>query len=230
MSTSRVVAVLSLACCAVAISCNDPRSTAPPPIVDPELVTAPVELPSPDVGPVDTLSVAEWDRPTAAFAGDATLPVEAKFLVVSANGSEPELDAIRSVLGHRGARYDVFVASSEPALTADRLRTGTRGHYQATILMSSSLTISGSSALSSSEWAVLADYEATFAIRRAVLAASPDPALGFAGYTTQNTSSAPLSVRCTTAGQAVFRDVHCAASQQIAGDTAYLATRRAARR
>ncbi|MBZ0232564.1 MAG: hypothetical protein K8M05_09570 [Deltaproteobacteria bacterium] len=111
---------------------------------------------------------------SGALAGDPSLPVEARLLVLSADGSETELTAIRTVLDYRGVPYDVFVAAAEPALTASRLGSADHGAYQGIILTSASID----AVLSSSERTVLADYESTFAIRRAVLAARPDPALG----------------------------------------------------
>ena len=182
---------------------------------------APVELPAPDSGPVSAVSVATMDRTARRYA-TALLPVEARMLILSADGDEPELDAIRSMLDFRGVPYDVFVASEEPPLTASRLHAGARGFYQATILTSSSLAIAQTSALDAEEWAALADFEATFRVRRAVLAAWPDPDLGFGPATEKNTSIDPLEVDCTDAGPAVFRDVNCAVAQMIAGDTAYL--------
>ena len=174
----------------------------------------------PDEGPVAAVSVADMDRPTGEpLIGDPSIPVEARILVMSANGREPELGAIRSVLDHRGVPYDVFVATLEPPLTADRLRAGNRGLYQATILTSSSLEVGGTSTLSAAEWAVLADYEEALAIRRAVLAAWPDPALGFGPA---STTSAPVPITCTSAGAGVFRDVSCSRQQTLRGGTSYL--------
>jgi hypothetical protein len=178
----------------------------------------------PDEGPVEAVSVAAIDRPRGELLlGDPTLPVEAQILVLSADGRESELGAIRSVLEHRGVPYEVFIADREEPLTADRLRSGGRGFYQATILTSSSLAVDGTSTLSAAEWATLAEYEEAFALRRAVLAAWADPALGFGAATTVNTGSAPLTISCTAAGAALFRDVRCNREQKIRGGTAYLA-------
>jgi hypothetical protein len=177
----------------------------------------------PDEGPVAAVSVAAMDRPTGALvAGDPAAPLEARILVLSADGNETELGAIRSVLDHRGVPHEVFIAAEEPPLTADRLAAGGLGLYQAVILTSSSLAIAGRSALDAEEWAVLADYEQAFQVRRAVLSAWADPALGFAAATRVNTGSAPVAVACTTAGEAVFRDVNCDRAQTIRGGVAYL--------
>jgi hypothetical protein len=219
-------------------ACQDPSSRSPDvgePTDEPthihegcvhEVPPDPVEPPLVDHPAVADVSVADRDRPTRAIAlGDPTLPVEAKLLVLSANGTEPELAAIKSVLRHRGVPFDVFVASTEPSLTSSRLRTSSGGGaYQGTILCSNSLSVSGTSQLSSSEWTVLADYEQEFAVRRAVLASNADPAMGWGSYSTQSTSSSSLSVTCSSAGRAVFRDVNCDVTQKISGGTVYLST------
>ncbi len=204
------------------LACNGPL---PAPDDRPEEQDPPVLRPKvvPDDGPVAAISVDAMDRPLVPLLGDPSAPVEARMLVLAANGKESELGAIESVLDHRGVPYDVFVATREPPLTADRLQSGARGLYQAVILTSSSLAVGGSSTLSAEEWAVLASYEEAFAIRRAVLAAWPDPALGFGASTTVNTGSAPLAVDCTAAGEGVFRDVNCDRDQDIHGGTADLA-------
>src|SRR5688500_17699259 len=62
----------------------------------------------PEDGPVAAVSVASVDRaPRDLVTLDATWPVEARLLVFSANGTESELGAMRSVLDHRGVPYEV---------------------------------------------------------------------------------------------------------------------------
>ncbi len=213
----RVVALCSVLACTFT-ACDEEESELPH--GEDEIVLAPPELIDPDVGALDEPSVAALDTPSFLAAGDPTLPVEAKVLVIAGTGSEAELGAIKSVLDHRGVPYDVFVAANESALAASRLQSGERGLYQATILTSASL----GGTFSSTEWTVLADYEAHFAVRRAVLTATPDPAMGWGSYTTQDTSASALTVRCTSDGATVFRDVRCDLDQKINGDTAYLST------
>jgi hypothetical protein len=217
MQLGRMTLILS----GTLLACNG----APAPDDTPEEHQAPLLRPVviPDDGPVAAVSVADMDRPLVPLLGDPSAPVEARMLVLSANGRESELGAIESVLDHRGVPYDVFIATAEPPLTADRLQSGGHGFYQAIILCSSSLAVGGTSTLSADEWAVLASYEEAFAIRRAVLAAWADPALGFGAATTVNTSSSPVAIDCTAAGKGVFRDVNCAVAQEIRGGTAYLA-------
>src|SRR5437763_746139 len=106
MGTQRAVwltVVIVLASC----DASEPRGP-------PEVATHPVErglaaLGSIDPSPVAAVSVAAQDRSTtAAAAGSGSLPVEARFLILSADGSEPELSAIRAVLDYRGVPYDIF--------------------------------------------------------------------------------------------------------------------------
>jgi hypothetical protein len=202
---------------------GDPADDGPPPPIGERDRSALPLIVVPDEGPVAAVSVAAMDRASGVLpAGDTSAPLEATMLVLSADGSEPELGAIRSVLDHRGVPYEVFVATQEPPLTADRLASAGHGFYQAIILCSSSLAIGGTSTLSAGEWAALADYELAFAVRRAVLAAWADPALGFGATRNVNTGSAPVSVSCTPAGEGVFRDVNCNLQQQIRGGTAHL--------
>ncbi|HUQ06317.1 MAG TPA: hypothetical protein VM261_27630 [Kofleriaceae bacterium] len=227
MPTSRAVPVLLLS--SLAWSCQAPP---PPPSEAPpeEHVDAcqhddgPREvLAAPELGPIADISVADLDRPTSAIAhSDPTLPVEAKLLVIAATGTEAELEAIKSVLRHRGVPFDVLIASSETLTTARLQTSSTHGCYQGIILTTSSLAVNGTSQLSSTEWAALADYEQRFAVRRAVLASNADPALGWGSYTTRSTSTTPVDITCTSAGRAVFRDVNCDVTQQIAGGSVYL--------
>lgn len=153
----------------------------------------------------------------------APMSVEARLLLLAGDGNEPELGAIQAVLDYRGTPYDVFIAGDEPPLTADRLWSGSHGHYQGTILANSSLWVGSGSALAAEEWAVLADYEHRFHIRRASLNTWPDPAYGFGPATPIDTTTASLSARCSAAGRGVFRDVNCDEAHPIRYAYTYLA-------
>jgi hypothetical protein len=233
MRTARAVSLFLAGC--VSAGCDDTRPwpAASPPDThaghescNHDEVVEPRHVEAADPGPIDTVSVAHLDRPTSAVAHrDPTLPVEARLLVIAAASTGSELEAMKSVLQHRGVPFDVLDASSE-TLTTSRLQTSsTHGNYQGIILTSASLAVNGVSQLSPGEWTALADYEQAFAIRRAVLTASPDPAMGWStSYSTQSTTSTPLDITCAAAGLAVFRDVNCDVTQQIHGGTVYLAT------
>ena len=100
-----------------------------------------------ELGPVALRAVPEAPLPPISVAAvdvsngvppTSALPVEGRFLLLSADGSEPGLAAIRSALDHRGTPYDVFVATREPPLTRARLASGDLGFYQAIVLTTSS--------------------------------------------------------------------------------------------
>ena len=59
--------------------------------------------------------------------------INLKLLVISADGTEAELPAIRQTLEYLGTPYDLFVASTEPPLTAARLTNGCTGLYQGVV-------------------------------------------------------------------------------------------------
>lgn len=131
MWTARVT-LASLGLATSLLACGDASLD-----VDHEHTAMPVHaIVAEDVGPVAAVSVAAFDKPVIMQAGDATLPVEARLLVISANGGEPELDAIRSVLDHRGVPYDVFVASQATLSTSLLQSSTTHGNYQGIVLTS----------------------------------------------------------------------------------------------
>jgi hypothetical protein len=98
-----------------------------------------------------------------------------KLLVVSADGAETVLPAIRQTLEYLGTPYDLFVASTEAPLTAARLTTGCAGRYQGVILTTGELA----GAFSADEFAVLEAYEAGYGVRRVVWYTYPIPTLGW---------------------------------------------------
>ena len=110
--------------------------------------------------------------------------VDAKVLVISADGGDSELDAVQQALRYLGTPYDVIIASQAATLTAAQLATGTHGRYNAVILTRGNLVLSnGSSAFSAAEFQTLATYEATFQVRRVSLYTSPDAGYGYSGST-----------------------------------------------
>ncbi len=102
----------------------------------------------------------------AALAGAV---VDARVLIITADGTAGELAAIRATLQYLGTPFDVLDATHDPPLTADRLATGTHGKYQAIFLDLGGLEVSGGSAFTSDEWTTLATYEAQFGAPRRAL-------------------------------------------------------------
>src|SRR6185312_5387453 len=204
-----------------ALACRD----SPPPTARAEVRQAPVQ-PAPTV--VAPLPVAAGPIDAAPAAAPAVLPpgwlVDARVLVISADGTDPELAAIRQTLGELGTPFELLVAA-EGTLTASQLAAGTHGKYNAVFLTRGNLVrADGTSAFSSSEFQTLADYEAAFQVRRVSLDTSPDASYGYAGSVPQDTSAAPLATRCTRAGRAALRAVNCDNGVAISGAFAYPAT------
>ncbi|MEN9574905.1 MAG: hypothetical protein RL514_2760 [Verrucomicrobiota bacterium] len=118
----------------------------------------------------------------AALPGAST---DLAVLVVTATTNDAVLPAIRQALDFIGTPYTVHVATAQPgALTADKLFVGTRGFYSAVMLTDAALAYSpdGStwaSALTTTEWATLNQYEGDFAVRRVNWSGYPTPENGF---------------------------------------------------
>jgi hypothetical protein len=152
------------------------------------------------------------------------MSVDARLLVITADGTDPAYAAITEALQYLGTPFDSFNASTEPDLTADRLATGNHGKYYGVILDTGALSTGSTSAFSAAEWAVLADYEAQFQVRRVALYAYPTATYGLAGSGGFDTTTTPLSIHCTASGAAVFLDTNCSAGVTVKNAWAYPAT------
>jgi MYXO-CTERM domain-containing protein len=151
--------------------------------------------------------------------------VDARLLVITAEGSDPGYNAIVESLRFLGTPFDIFNAAVEPDLTADRLATGNHGHYYGVILDRGNLsTAAGPSAFSTAEWMVLTSYEAQFQIRRVALYAYPEATYGLADVGSFDTTTTPLSVHCTDSGAAIFSSANCGAGIAVHNAWAYPAT------
>ncbi len=151
-------------------------------------------------------------QPTIATTPVPNATYNARILVISADGAEADLPAIRQSLDYVGAPYDVYTATLTPnGLTASRLYTSTNGFYQGVILTTSSLGISDGgayrSALSPQEWQTLWNYEAIFGVRQVSWYTYPTPDYGFTGTPTPIDTTpprSPLNGTLTTAGRIIF--------------------------
>jgi len=169
---------------------------------------------------VDTAAatVAPW----AAIAFHADVSLDARLLVITADGTDPAFTAIVEGLQYLGTPFDVLDASKDPELTADRLATGNRGHYYGIFLDRGNLSTGTVSAFSTAEWGVLTDYEARFQVRRVALYAYPEAIYGLAPAGSPiDTTMGPLSIHCTDSGAAVFADTNCTNGIAVVGAYAY---------
>ena len=170
-------------------------------------------------------------RPLAAGAAIATAPdtglvfqadltVDARLLVITADGSNAAFAAITSTLDYLGTPYDVLNATTSP-LGADQLASGEHGKYQGILLDLGDLQSGSTSAFSDAEWMALSEYEARFGVRRAAFYTPPGPAYGLTAGGRVDAGATPIAVRCTAAGAAVFVGLNCAAPLSIAAGWAY---------
>ena len=163
--------------------------------------------------------------PSAPPALPAGASLDARLLVITADGTDPAYAAIAESLRYLGTPFDTFNPSLEPDLTADRLASGSRGHYYGVILDRGNLSTGSVSALSATEWAVLGDYEARFQVRRVALYAYPEASYGLAPASAAvDTTTTPWPIHCTEGGAVVFASTNCSAGLTIKGAFAYPAT------
>src|SRR4051794_28426822 len=204
-----------------AIGCGD---DAPAKAPHNKVAQGPVQ-PVPTVtGPLPDVAIEH--SPLTLAAPPAGFLIDARVLVISADGNESELDAIQQTLGYLGTPFDVFIASQRATLASSDLQSSsTHGKYNAIILTRGTLPLSGgTSAFSAAEFQTLASYEATFQVRRASLYTSPDAGYGYSGSVSQDTSATPLATQCTTAGRTAFPYVNCNNGVTISGAFAYRGT------
>jgi len=169
---------------------------------------------------VDTTAATVEPWATIAFPADVSL--DARLLIITADGTDPAFTAIVEGLQYLGTPFDVLNATTDPALTADRLATGNRGHYYGIFLDRGNLSTGTASAFSTAEWGVLTDYEARFQVRRVALYAYPEAIYGLAPVGSPiDTTMGPLSLHCTASGAAVFADTNCISGITVVGAYAY---------
>ena len=185
-----------------------------------------------------TPSLAQSAPPISTASISATpcqTPVlDLRLLVLSADGSEVTLPAIRQTLDFLGAPYTVWTARQQPgALTGDVLAGGAdgcHGFYEGVILTTGALSYSPdggttwASALSDAEWQTLTTYEANLKVRRVSWYTYPTAGYGFAPPTGAfDTTTTPISATYTTAAQTVFSYANRANPLIIKGAWTYLA-------
>ena len=199
------------------------------PVLPPRLSLGPPELPPiaslPQVIPAD---VPTSSSSTALPLTAATL--DAKLLIVSADGTEPVLGAIRQAADYAGTPYTLYVATLTPGGFRPGLLSdgGSHAYYQGIVLTTGTLVYSAGtswiSAFSASEWRTLWDFQGRYRVRTAVGYAFPTADLGYGGPATGvNATTSPISASLTPAGQSVFPYVNAANPIVITKAWTYLA-------
>jgi hypothetical protein len=149
-------------------------------------------------------------------AASAALPnqrTELRVLLLSATGNEPTTGAWEAELQREGVPYDKKVAVADAPYAAntfaDTLADGTpHAKYQAVIVAIGGLVYQNDagnyvSALSSDEWAALADFEARYGIRQITAFTYPTPEYGL-NTPTVSGDLGGVTGNLTSAGQVVF--------------------------
>jgi len=195
-----------------AVGCGDdsPARKAPhvPLARGPALPAPSVSEPLPDVPGGVEHSPLTLEAPPMGYL------VDARILVISPDGSDSELAAIRQTLAYLGVRYDVFVATTAPTLTMANLTSDPmHGFYNGIILTRGSMVLpsGGTSAFTAAEFQTLSNYEAQFQVRRVSLYTRPDAGYGYTNASANNsfTMSTTVNATCTQAGRAIFPYVNC---------------------
>ena len=204
--------------CATGAGCGGGED-GPAPAATNRVVGRPVELRrtmrplslAPDTNPAPDTGLAHAEEVT----------VDARVLVITADGTDPSADAIIETLRYLGTPFDVLNASTGPALTAADLAVADHGRYYAVVLDVGDLAAGNQSAFTDQEWMTLASYEARFGVRRAVMYAYPTDAYGLTSTGGFDVSTRPIAARCTPAGAGVFVGVNCAVPLLIDDGWAY---------
>ena len=156
------------------------------------------------------LASAVDSAPVTGATAIAGASVDARALIITADGTDAAFGAIRATLQYLGSPFDVLNASTGPTLTADALATGTHGKYDAVFLDLGGLETSGGSAFTADEWTTLSTYEAEFGVRRVALYTSPSSAYGLSDNGAVDPTQKPITMTCTAAGTSLFVGTNCA--------------------
>ena len=199
-----------------------------PPLLPPKLSLGPPELPA--LPSLPQILPANAPPPS----GSTELPItsarlDAKLLVVSADGLEPVLGAIRQAADHAGIPYTLYVASRTPGgFTPSMLSDGdAHAYYQGVVLTTGSLAYDNggtwTSAFTTAEWQTLWDFQARYRVRTAIGYVYPTADYGYGPATGVDSGVSPISARLTPSGQSVFAHVNGANPIVITRAWTYLA-------
>jgi hypothetical protein len=189
-----------------------------------------VTSPTVGSGPQGELRTLSLPLPSPTAVRVTTPQLDAKVLVLAADGKEPSLGAIESVLGYLGTPYDVRIQATAPgSLTAASLFTGNHSNYQAVILTTGTLGYSNASgqwvsALSAAEWQTLVDFESMFNLRQVTWYTYPSPDLGLNWPDSAvSTDTTPVTANFSSTAAAAFPFVNTTTPLSIKLSYTYLA-------
>jgi MYXO-CTERM domain-containing protein len=206
------------------LGCSGPGEAGNGPAIARERHVRPPAVRRQPIAKPRSLGVVVHAPPTAEVGPMAGPEVDARVLVITADGTDAALSAITSTLQYLGAPYDVLNATTGPMLTADSLATGTHGKYDAVFLDLGGLEVSGGSAFTTDEWTALQNYEAAFGVRRVALYTSPSDMYGLADNGSIDPSQTPVTMTCTEGAGSFFEGANCANPIVMTDGWAYPAT------
>lgn len=218
----------------------------PPPPLPLPLPPPPLPLPLPLPIPSPALSLAPPALPTIPSLpqvlppnapGPSSSPeqpvtnakLDARILIVSADGTEPVLGSILQAVQYEGIPYTLYVASKTPGgFTPALLSDGNlHAYFQGVVLTTGTLAYfngtAWTSAFSSSEWQNLWDFQAKYRVRTGIAYAYPTADLGYGTPTGMDATTNPISARLTSTGQSLFPYVNAANPLVITKAWTYLA-------
>jgi len=225
-----------------------------PVTVHDSLETGPLPLSPQTSSPLQAMPRTRTRLARSMVAGSLNIPatgqtIAMKLLVISADGTEGELQTIAETLADLDTPYDLYIASppslyssttgthydvttgqmvfgaSQPAtgFLLSGLQTGqAQGNYYGVILTTTNLINGGSQSLSSAEIGALRTYQDTFGTREIVWYAFPAPALGYQWADLTNyAGSNDVPATFTDAGKQIFGSYVNTASPLTIGGDAY---------
>jgi hypothetical protein len=160
-------------------------------------------------------------------------PIDLKVLVISADGNETDYPAIKAFLSQIGVPFGTLIATQTPLTSSMLWDGGLHGYYEGIILATGNLTYYNAtdakweSAFNDAEWAALWQYESLFRIRQATSYTFPygyPDNYGLNLVTYQDTTTAPLQARLTSAGANVYSYLNAANPVTFKNAWVYLAT------
>src|SRR6185369_2937145 len=133
-------AILAVGAAAVVAGCGDaaPRRVAQMP---PGVSLGPVQPKPTQAGPLPDMQQDVDHSPAVVAALTAGAVVDARVLVISADGTDSELGAIEQTLGYLGTPFDVLIAN-QTTLTAAHPGASPHGKYDSVILARGNLALS----------------------------------------------------------------------------------------
>jgi hypothetical protein len=210
----------------------------PPPLPLPLPLPLPIPPPNLPLGPPALPTIPSLPQIIPSNApgpsGSAQLPatsatLDAKILIISADGTEPVLGAIRQAADYEGIPYTLYVASKTPGgFTSAMLSDGgSHAYYQGIVMTTGTLAYfngtSWTSAFNTTEWQALWDFQAKYRVRTAIAYAYPTADLGYGPPTGVDATTTPITTRLTSSGQSVFSYVNAANPITITKAWTYLA-------